>query len=79
MTACLLNENHDFLRLAINAIRNDVIGRNETFQCLALTLVWLQITCFTLIFKMAAFFVFSLYYDVCIQLVRRIHASILLN
>ncbi|GFZ12845.1 adaptor protein complex AP-2, alpha subunit [Actinidia rufa] len=39
VTACLLNENHDFLRLAINAIRNDVIGRNETFQCLALTLV----------------------------------------
>lgn len=38
-TSCLLNENHDFLRLAINAVRNDIIGRNETFQCLALTLV----------------------------------------
>ncbi|CAI0398116.1 unnamed protein product [Linum tenue] len=38
-TACLLNENHDFLRLAINTVRNDIIGRNETFQCLALTLV----------------------------------------
>lgn len=39
MTSCLLNENHDFLRLAINTVRNDIIGRNETFQCLALTLV----------------------------------------
>ncbi|KVH90688.1 Adaptor protein complex AP-2, alpha subunit [Cynara cardunculus var. scolymus] len=39
VTSCLLNENHDFLRLAINAVRNDIIGRNETFQCLALTLV----------------------------------------
>lgn len=41
VTSCLLNENHDFLRLAINTVRNDIIGRNETFQCLALTLVWL--------------------------------------
>ncbi|KAH0942706.1 hypothetical protein HID58_002343 [Brassica napus] len=39
VTSCLLNENHDFLRLAINAVRNDIIGRNETYQCLALTLV----------------------------------------
>ncbi|KAL1200907.1 AP-2 complex subunit alpha-2 [Cardamine amara subsp. amara] len=39
VTSCLLNENHEFLRLAINAVRNDIIGRNETFQCLALTLV----------------------------------------
>ncbi|KAI3450660.1 hypothetical protein Pfo_007325 [Paulownia fortunei] len=39
VTSCLLNENHDFLRLAINTVRNDIIGRNETFQCLALTLV----------------------------------------
>ncbi|KAL9261394.1 AP-2 complex subunit alpha-2-like protein [Drosera capensis] len=38
VTACLLNENHDFLRLAINTVRNDIIGRNETFQCLALTM-----------------------------------------
>ncbi|KAL0390032.1 UNVERIFIED_CONTAM: AP-2 complex subunit alpha-1 [Sesamum calycinum] len=38
VTSCLLNENHDFLRLAINTVRNDIIG-NETFQCLALTLV----------------------------------------
>lgn len=40
VTSCLLNENHDFLRLAINTVRTDIIGRNETFQCLALTLVW---------------------------------------
>ncbi|XP_010535653.1 PREDICTED: AP-2 complex subunit alpha-2-like isoform X2 [Tarenaya hassleriana] len=39
VTSCLLNENNDFLRLAINTVRNDIIGRNETFQCLALTLV----------------------------------------
>ncbi|XP_059627145.1 AP-2 complex subunit alpha-1-like isoform X1 [Cornus florida] len=39
VTSCLLNENHDFLRLAINTVRNDIIGRNETFQCMALTLV----------------------------------------
>lgn len=38
-TSCLLNENHDFLRMVINAVRNDIIGRNETFQCLALTMV----------------------------------------
>ncbi|GLT82073.1 hypothetical protein SLE2022_004860 [Rubroshorea leprosula] len=39
VTSSLLNENHDFLRLAINTVRNDIIGRNETFQCLALTMV----------------------------------------
>eukprot|EP00250_Pteridium_aquilinum_P009920 c19029_g1_i1 orf=654-3710(-) len=39
VTSCLLNENHDFLRLAINTVRNDIIGRNETNQCLALTMV----------------------------------------
>ncbi|KAK1301015.1 AP-2 complex subunit alpha-1 [Acorus calamus] len=38
VTSCLLNENHDFLRMVINAVRNDIIGRNETFQCLALTM-----------------------------------------
>lgn len=44
VTSCLLNENHDFLRLAINTVRNDIIGRNETFQCLALTMVcWQEI------------------------------------
>ncbi|XP_010278259.1 PREDICTED: AP-2 complex subunit alpha-1-like isoform X2 [Nelumbo nucifera] len=39
VTSCMLNENHDFLRLIINCVRNDIIGRNETFQCLALTMV----------------------------------------
>ncbi|KAM7256730.1 hypothetical protein ACFE04_012471 [Oxalis oulophora] len=39
VTSCLLNEHHDFLRLAINTVRNDIIGRNETFQCMALTMV----------------------------------------
>lgn len=33
----LLNENDEFLRLAINAIHMDLISRNESFQCLALT------------------------------------------
>lgn len=41
VTSCLLNENYDFLRMAINTVRNDIIGRNETFQCLALTMVLL--------------------------------------
>ena len=39
LNSCLLNENHDFLRLVINTVRNDIIGGNETFQCLALTMV----------------------------------------
>ncbi|CAN6321771.1 unnamed protein product [Urochloa humidicola] len=39
VTSCLLNENNDFLRMVINTARNDIIGRNETFQCLALTMV----------------------------------------
>lgn len=39
VTSCLLNESHDFLRLVINTVRNDIIGRNETYQCLALTMV----------------------------------------
>jgi hypothetical protein len=39
VTSCLLNENHDFLRLVINTVRNDIIGNNETFQCLAMTMV----------------------------------------
>ncbi|CAA6658620.1 unnamed protein product [Spirodela intermedia] len=39
VTSCILNENHDFLRMVINTVRNDIIGRNETFQCLALTMV----------------------------------------
>ncbi|KAH7665776.1 Clathrin adaptor alpha/beta/gamma-adaptin appendage Ig-like subdomain-containing protein [Dioscorea alata] len=39
VTSSLLNENHDFLMMVINTVRNDIIGRNETFQCLALTMV----------------------------------------
>ncbi|KAG8073123.1 hypothetical protein GUJ93_ZPchr0006g41796 [Zizania palustris] len=39
VTSCLLNETNDFLRMVINTVRNDIIGRNETFQCLALTMV----------------------------------------
>ncbi|BAS81935.1 Os03g0112101, partial [Oryza sativa Japonica Group] len=39
VTSCLLNENNDFLRMVINTVRNDIIGRNETYQCLALTMV----------------------------------------
>lgn len=39
VTSCLLNENHDFLRLVINTVRNDIISRNDTYQCLALTMV----------------------------------------
>lgn len=39
VTSSLLNENHDFLRLIINTVRNDIISRNEIAQCLALTLV----------------------------------------
>ena len=39
VTSCLLNEDDDLLHLVINTIRNDIIGWNETFQCLALTMV----------------------------------------
>eukprot|EP00803_Ostreobium_quekettii_P002464 evm.model.scf_1061.2 EVM.evm.TU.scf_1061.2 scf_1061:6281-18352(+) len=35
----LLNENHEFLRIAINSIRNDLISRNEAFQSLALSFI----------------------------------------
>lgn len=34
-----LNERDEFLRLVINSVRNDLISRNETFQCLALDFV----------------------------------------
>ncbi|KAK9803215.1 hypothetical protein WJX73_004463 [Symbiochloris irregularis] len=37
--AILLNEKDEFLRLIINSIRNDLISRNEAFQCLALGFV----------------------------------------
>ena len=30
----------EFMRLIINSIRNDLISRNEAFQCLALGLCW---------------------------------------
>ncbi|KAK3247659.1 hypothetical protein CYMTET_42846 [Cymbomonas tetramitiformis] len=39
VTSVMINEGHEFLRLVINSIRNDLIGRNETYQCLALTCV----------------------------------------
>ena len=32
-------QNHEFLRLVINSIRNDIISKNENFQALALILV----------------------------------------
>lgn len=35
----LLNEKDEFLRLVINSVRNDLISRNEAFQCLALDFV----------------------------------------
>ena len=39
VTSVLLNESQDFLRLVINTVRNDVISKNESFQCLALASV----------------------------------------
>ena len=39
VTTVLLNEDHEFLRLVINTMRNDIISNDETFQCLALTAV----------------------------------------
>ena len=39
VTSVLLNETHDFLRLVINSVREDVIKCSETFQCLGLSLV----------------------------------------
>lgn len=35
----LLNETHDFLKLIVNSINNDLISRSETAQCLALTCI----------------------------------------
>lgn len=32
-------QHHDFLRLVINSIRNDIVSKNENFQALALILV----------------------------------------
>jgi len=34
-----LPQNDEFLRLVINSIRNDIVGRNEAFQCLALNFI----------------------------------------
>jgi AP-2 complex subunit alpha len=39
VTAALLNETVQELRLVINTVRNDIISRNEIFQCLGLTFV----------------------------------------
>ena len=38
-TSVLLNETHEFLRLVINSVREDIIGRHESHQCLALSFV----------------------------------------
>lgn len=35
----LVLQKDEFLRLIINSIRNDLISRNESFQCLALGFV----------------------------------------
>jgi hypothetical protein len=37
--ACCALQKDEFLRLAINAIHNDLISRNEAYQSLALTFV----------------------------------------
>ena len=37
--ACAGVQKDEFLRLIINSIRNDLISRNESFQCLALGFV----------------------------------------
>lgn len=37
--AVFLNEKDEFLRLVINSVRNDLISRNEAFQCLALDFI----------------------------------------
>lgn len=34
-----LNEKDELLRLVINSVRNDLISRNEAFQCLALEFI----------------------------------------
>ncbi|EFJ19547.1 hypothetical protein SELMODRAFT_233268 [Selaginella moellendorffii] len=39
VAGCLLHENHEFLNLITKAIRLDIIGRSETYQCLALTMI----------------------------------------
>ena len=39
VTSVILNESDDFLRMAINSVRNDVVSKNESFQCLALSCI----------------------------------------
>jgi hypothetical protein len=39
LVALALLKNDEFLRLVINSIRNDITGRNEPFQCLALNFI----------------------------------------
>lgn len=36
---CCLLQKDEFLRLVINSVRNDLISRNEAFQCLALDFI----------------------------------------
>lgn len=38
-TSVILNEKNEFLRMAINSIRTDVISNNETSQCLGLSCI----------------------------------------
>ena len=37
--ASVVLQKDEFLRLIINSIRNDLISRNEAFQCLALSFI----------------------------------------
>jgi len=39
ITACCLLQKDEFLRLVINSVRNDLISRNEAFQCLGLDFI----------------------------------------
>jgi AP-2 complex subunit alpha len=39
VASVLLNETHEFLRLVINSVREDIISRSEIFQCLGLSFV----------------------------------------
>lgn len=39
LKGCMAVQKDEFLRLIINSIRNDLISRNESFQCLALGFV----------------------------------------
>lgn len=39
MSQHVVLQKDEFLRLIINSIRNDLISRNEAFQCLALSFI----------------------------------------